>query len=413
MMRIADPMGDWLNRTHIGDCRELLAQMTADGVRVQTCVTSPPYFGLRDYGTASWRGGDANCAHRPGSQVADNKAPNANRSGIRPGSDATRCLKCGALRVDFQIGLERTPAEYVARLVEVFRLVRQLLLPDGTLWLNLGDCYASRGKPGSSNLAAIGAQFAGGGHKYDSLNKPERQMAPGFKAKDLLGIPWRVAFALQEDGWYLRSDIIEEVELYCPCGCGYILEERTWRWSQDRESIWVKPNAMPESVMDRPTRSHEYVFLLSKSERYYYDAQAIQEPVRSGPSDVRKMMEGLPRIGGKHKALIDAHSSASSATNVGRKRSVGDGRWRNRRSVWTVATTPFSGAHYAVFPRKLIEPCILAGSRPGDVVLEPFMGSGTLAETATNLGRQFIGCELNAKYVELHQLRRTTLGLPL
>jgi len=412
-MRIADPMGDWLNRTHIGDCRELLAQMTADGVRVQTCVTSPPYFGLRDYGTASWRGGDANCAHRLGNQVADNKAPNAIRSGIRPGSDATRCLKCGALRVDLQIGLERTPAEYVTRLVEVFRLVRRLLAEDGTLWLVLGDSFASSGRAGHSSLVALGERFTGGGHKHDSIDKPHRVLTQGLKSKDLIGIPWRVAFALQSDGWYLRSDIIEEVELYCPCGCGYILEERIWRWSQDRESIWVKPNAMRESVRDRPTRSHEYVFLLSKSKHYYYDATAIREPVRSGASDIRKMVEGLPRIAGKHTTLVDPYSSASSATNLGRKRSVGGGHWRNKRSVWTVSTTPFSGAHYAVFPRKLIEPCILAGSKPGHTVLDVFAGSTTTGQVATDLGRSYIGCELNPKYVELHKLRPTTMGLPL
>jgi len=169
----------------------------------------------------------------------------------------------------------------------------------------------------------------------------------------------------------------------------------------------------PESVADRPTRSHEYVFLLSKSSRYYYDAAAIRERVRSGASDIRKMIEGQPRVGGKHKELIDAWSAVSSGTNIGRKRSVGGGFWRNRRSVWTVATTPFHGAHYAVFPRQLIEPCILAGSRPRDVVIDPFMGSGTTGQVATDLGRQFIGCELNPNYLGLQDLRRTTIGMPL
>lgn len=358
-------MTDWLNRTHVGDCRDLLPRMIADGVRVQTCVTSPPYWRLRDYGVAG------------------------------------------------QIGLEATPAEYITQLVEVFRLVRRLLADDGTLWLVLGDSFASSGVPGRNNLAALSKRFRGGGKKRDALEKPRRVLAEGLKPKDLVGIPWRVALALQADGWYLRSDIIEEVELYCPCGCGYMLEERIWRWSQDRESIWVKPNAMPESVTDRPTRSHEYVFLLSKSERYYYNAAAVREPVRSGASDIRKMMEGLPRIGGKHKTLVDQYSSASSATNLGRKRSVGDGRWRNKRSVWTVATAPFAGAHYAAFPRKLIEPCILAGSQPGDTVLDVFAGSATTCQVATDLGRMYIGCELNSEYVCLEELRRTTLGMPI
>ena len=164
---------------------------------------------------------------------------------------------------------------------------------------------------------------------------------------------------------------------------------------------------MPESVRDRPTRCHEYLFLLSKSKAYYFDAAAIREPVTSGPSDVRKMLEGRQRIGGKHKTLVDAYSSASSATNIGRKRSVGDGRWRNKRSVWTVATTPFRGAHFATFPRKLIEPCIAAGTRRSDVVLDPFSGTGTTRQVAIDLGRHYVGCELSPAYVELERLRQS------
>lgn len=358
-------MPDWLDKTHVGDCRVLLQQMAADGVQVRTCITSPPYFRLRDYGMAN------------------------------------------------QIGLESTSAEYIAQLVHVFRLVRELLNRDGTLWLVMGDSYAARGTPGRSNLAELGKRYAGGGHKQDTLRKPPKALTDGMKAKDLLGIPWRVALALQADGWYLRADIIEEVEVYCPCGCGYVLEERIWRWSQDRELIWNKPNAVPESVKDRPTRSHEYLFLLSKSERYYYDATAIRERVRSNPSDIRKMIEGRPRIGGKHKSLVDHYAAASSSTNIGQKRSVGDGYWRNRRSVWTVATVPFRGAHFAAFPRTLIEPCILAGSRPGDIVLDPFIGSSTTGQVAVDLGRRYIGCELNPAYLELEQQRSTTLGMPL
>ena len=363
--RNLNTMTNWLNRTHIGDCRQLLERMAGDGVRAQVCVTSPPYWGLRDYGVAG------------------------------------------------QIGLEPSPGEYISQLVEVFRLVGRLLADDGTLWLVIGDCYAGTGVPGPSNLAALGARFAGGGHKRDALEKPRRVVPEKLKPKDLVGIPWRVALALQSDGWYLRSDIIEEVELYCPCGCGYVMEERLWRWSPDRELVWTKPNAMPESVTDRPTRSHEYVFLLSKSDRYYYDAAAIRERVKSGASDIRKMLEGLPRIGGKHKTLIDARAAASSSTNIGHKRSVGNGFWRNKRSVWTVATTPFHGAHYAVFPRKLIEPCILAGSRPSDVVLDPFAGSGTTGQAAIELGRAYIGCELNEEYARLEESRRTSPGMPI
>jgi DNA methylase len=280
MLSNALSMSNWLNKTHVGDCRILLRQMAADGVQVQTCITSPPYFRLRDYGVAG------------------------------------------------QIGLEATPGEYISELVQVFRLVRELLSPDGTLWLVLGDSYAGNGMPGQQNIAQLGQRYAGGGHKQDTVQKPPRALADGLKAKDLVGMPWRVALALQSDGWYLRSDIIEEVELYCPCGCGFVLEERLWRWTTDRDLIWCKPNALPESVRDRPTRCHEYIFLLSKSERYYCDAATIRERATSGPSDVRKMVEGLPRIGGKHKDLVDGHASASSDTNIGQKRSVGNGYWR-------------------------------------------------------------------------------------
>lgn len=358
-------MRDWLNNTHLGDCRVLMQQMATDGIQVQTCITSPPYFRLRDYGVSG------------------------------------------------QIGLESTPSEYIEELVGVFRQVRELLSSDGTLWLVLGDSYASSGSPGQQNMAQLGQRYSGGGHKQDTVQKPARELADALKGKDLVGMPWRIALALQRDGWYLRSDIIAEIELYCPCGCGFVLEERLWRYNSDREIIWSKPNALPESVNDRPTRCHEYIFLLSKSARYYYDAAAIRERATSGESDVRKMREGLPRIGGKHKDLIDDYAAASSGTNIGQKRSVGNGHWRNRRSVWRVATSPFSGAHFAAFPGKLIEPCILAGSRPGDTVLEPFMGSGTTRQVAQDLGRQCIGCEINPAYLTLEELRTTTTGMPL
>jgi DNA modification methylase len=268
---------NWLNRTHVGDCRDLLARMASDGVRVQTCVTSPPYFGLRDYG--------------------------------HPG----------------QIGLEETPAEYVAELVSVFRRLRDVLADDATLWLNLGDSYArgfGGGSPGPKSATNVGA------YRDRKLGR----VPPGFNGKDILGIPWRVALALQGDGWILRGDI-----------------------------VWHKPNPMPESVADRPTRSHEFVFLLAKSPRYYYDANAVKE----------RTDEGV----------------------------------RSRRSVWSIPTHPYRGAHFATFPPALIEPCILAGSKPGGVVLDPFMGSGTTAVVARSLGRQYIGCEINPAYVEMAEQR--------
>ena len=325
-------MTDWLNKTHVGDCRTLLPEMAAAGVRAQTCVTSPPYFGLRDYGVAG------------------------------------------------QIGLEASPAEYVEQMIAVFRTVRDVLSDDGTLWLNLGDGYAghSSGAPqtGVSERSSLrGNGHNGGAAKLKGMRRPARQSIDGVKPKDLLGIPWRVAFALQADGWYLRSDI-----------------------------IWHKPNAMPESVTDRPTKTHEHLFLLAKSERYYFDAEAIKEQGVSldeshksyRPNSARIAEEGRKEYSAKHQ--MSARSYAPK---------------RNRRSVWTVTTAPFSGAHFATFPRALIEPCILAGARAGDTVLDPFMGSGTTGQVATDLGRNFIGCELNPAYVELHDMRRTTIGMQI
>lgn len=309
-------MREWLNRTHVGDCRALLRAMADDGVRVQTCVTSLPYFGLRDYG------------------------------------------------VDGQIGLEPTPDAYVAQMVDLFRAAREVLADDGTVWLNLGDGYwTAKGAPGGVDEKQPARRgFA---------RPQDRPPPPGLKGKDLVGIPLRVAFALQADGRYLRSDI-----------------------------IWHKPNPMPESVMDRPTKAHEYLFLLSKSERYYYDAEAIREP-DSGQDHPRNVLDLREPTGG----LMSPHRGLRSAE--GRV-----GRGRNRRSVWTVPTTPFPGAHFACFPPALIEPCILAGCPAGGTVLDPFMGSGTTGQVATDLGRNFIGCELNPKYLALHELRRTTVGMP-
>ena len=306
-----------LNMTHQGDCRHLLPEFAAAGVKVRTCVTSPPYFGLRDYGA------------------------------------------------DGQIGLELSPDEYIAELVSVFGLVRNVLTDDGTLWLNLGDSYnAYNGGVGPSSSLSRGAQ-----------TEQRPQLASGYglkvksaKPKDLLGIPWRVALALQAHGWWLRSDI-----------------------------IWHKPNPMPESISDRPTKSHEYLFLLAKSERYFCDMEAIKEDgslQRSGNTQ-HKYVNGQ-QIHRTKSGFLDMRQKVYEKVN--------------RRTVWTVPTEPFTGAHFACFPKALIEPCVLAGAAAGDVVLDPFMGSGTVAEVATNLGRQFIGCELNAEYIKLHDLRKTTQG---
>ena len=284
---------------------------------VQTCVTSPPYWGLRDYGV--------------------------------PG----------------QLGLEATPEAYVARMVEVFREVRRVLRDDGTLWLNLGDSYAGgterhtgRNDTDRPTPGGRGGSFRGGARNVIDCR------AGNYKAKDLIGIPWMVAFALRADGWYLRSDI-----------------------------IWHKPNPMPESVRDRPTKAHEYLFLLSKRERYYYDADAIREPHsapfrKSGPGALRGQVEIRPR---GNLQTIDEQSYNPAG--------------RNKRSVWTVATAPYAGAHFATFPPALIEPCILAGAPAGGLVLDPFFGSGTVGAVARRHSRHYLGIELSPAYIALAEQR--------
>jgi DNA modification methylase len=284
---------------------------------VQTCVTSPPYFSLRDYGH------------------------------------------------DGQIGLEATPEIYVERLVQVFREVRRVLRDDGTLWLNLGDSYnAYNGNRGESATTFDKKRSA----KDNALPAGHGLTVKNVKPKDLIGIPWMVAFALRADGWYLRSDI-----------------------------IWAKPNPMPESVTDRPTKSHEYLFLLSKGPRYFYDADAIREDG-----------EGTWNHGGYRNGrsvYLGGKSFDNSTDEQGTAGAKPQEAGRNRRSVWTVATQPFPGAHFATFPPKLIEPCILAGSREGDTVLDPFSGAGTTGMVALRHGRSYIGCELNPEYVELSRER--------
>lgn len=295
---------------HIGDCRTLLAAMEPQSVHC--CVTSPPYFGLRDY------------------------------------------------NVEGQLGLEPTPDEFVAAMVTVFREVRRVLRNDGTLWLNLGDSYATDSKWGGSTggksakaLHGIG----GGGRNRTSVGLPD---------KNLIGIPWRVAFALQADGWILRQDI-----------------------------VWNKPNCMPDPTKDRCTRAHEFLFMLTKSKRYYYDAEAIREPAVSD----HKSGNGFKR---------DARVSYQNADGTARgneKQWDGIGGLRNKRSVWTVSTKPFKGAHFATFPPDLIEPCILAGCPAGGTVLDPFGGAGTTGLVAKQHGRNAILCELNPEYAAMARER--------
>lgn len=258
-----------------------------------------------------------------------------------------------------EIGLEPTPGEFIAKLVAVFREVRRVLRDDGTLWLNIGDSYNSH--PGQRKTTDAA------GEKQQSVRgaqaAPSRSVN-GLKGKDLIGIPWMLAFALRADGWYLRQDI-----------------------------VWAKPNPMPESVTDRCTKAHEYIFLLSKSPRYYFDHEAMKEP--SVTNDPRRPYTS------KGAKDLDGRSEWKS----GQARDKGDFSLRNKRSVWTVTTKPFKGAHFATFPPELIEPCILAGAPAGGVVLDPFFGSGTTGEVSQRLGRQWIGCELNPDYKPLQDER--------
>ena len=265
-----------------GDCRETLKQFAESGVRARMCITSPPYYGLRDYGNE-----------------------------------------------DSQIGLEESPEEFIQQLVEVFRGVRDCLTDDGTLWVNIGDSYYNY--RGGKGQALPKQSVANTNQDLPQGKNPRRgNKLKGYKEKDLIGIPWMLAFALRADGWYLRQDI-----------------------------IWSKPNPMPESMKDRCTKSHEYIFLLSKKQNYFFDVESIKEPTIDGKSLKRK------------------------------------------KSVWNVQTKPYKGAHFAVYPPELIEPAIFAGSEEGDIILDPFMGSGTTAMVSKSLGRHYIGCELHEEYGEL------------
>ena len=293
-----------------GDCKQNLSTFLPKTARM--CVTSPPYYGLRNYGDE-----------------------------------------------DKQIGQENTPEEYINNLVEVFREVREVLTDDGTLWLNIGDSYYNY-RPGKGSKTYPKQTLANNNQDLPVYTSKRGNKLEGLKEKDLIGIPWMLAFALRADGWYLRQDI-----------------------------IWHKPNPMPESVRDRCTKSHEYIFLLSKNKHYYYDNEAIKEPAKDwGTRDRTKGKYHNKGTG------LQPHSGLSKSYPT-----------KNKRSVWSITNKPYRGSHFAVFPPDLIEPCIKAGSEEGDCVLDPFMGSGTTAMVAKSLGRDYIGCELHEDYGNLIQQR--------
>ena len=473
-----------------GDVKEVLKEF--DDESVQCVITSPPYWGLRDYGTATWEGGDENCEHTINDGTYD---PKKGKVVERPdrSSDKSCCIRCGAKRIDAQLGLEPTPEEFVNNLVEVFREVKRVLRDDGTVWLNLGDSYAgSNGSRGiTENTPSVKSGDTLLSERIKGRNFTEHKdggmpiISPksiGLKHKDLVGIPWRVALALQSDGWYLRSDI-----------------------------IWHKPNPMPEPVKDRPTKSHEYIFLITKSAKYYYDAEAIKEKgsgripgnkvpqkgagmvgfeIRDGlleaqqkPQDSRNKRsvwkidkygdaeiesmyrQGIHRDRGKklittrpnlptQKEFVDFIREKTNAKELSEKSgiklstvehwfrydesgfaypSIEDwmiisdfvknenmhkqmtnvefhydsvkSNGANKRSVWSITTKPYSGAHFATFPEELPETCIKAGTKKGDVVLDIFAGSGTTLRVASKLGRKGIGIELNPEYIKILKKR--------
>jgi DNA modification methylase len=329
-----------------GDCREALEIIQAESI--QSVITSPPYFGLRDYGTARWEGGNPGCLHKaPGKGTKEFGNPEFNLN--RPSRKATKtsdyfyrgiCQDCGAIRQDQQIGLETDIEDYVNNLVEIFRKVRRVLKASGTVWLNLGDSYGSN--------------------------------------KQLNGIPWKVALALQKDGWILRSAI-----------------------------IWHKGNPMPESVKDRPTKSYEMLFLLAKSESYLFNADAIRERAVTSAAEAETKWKTRreDRGKGQKEGVYNGHTSATPFGNP--PNPLG----RNSRDVWTINPSPYKGAHFAMMPQELVRRCLLAGSGLGDLILDPFAGAGTTGLVACNYGRDFLGIELNGEYVKMAAERLGKAGI--
>lgn len=357
-----------MNKSILGDCRDVMRQLANDGVKVQTCVTSPPYYGLRDYGTGTWIGGDENCSHKRDSKYSENTITGHSNKLLTVGDAIYKdiCPRCGAVREDRQLGLEQTPNDYIIAMVEVFRCLWDILEDDGTLWLNIGDSYSSH-----KDCKSVGQTLAKGTSREDAhvmdlglsrVRDTKMLKSQGLKNKDLIGIPWMLAFALRADGWYLRQDI-----------------------------IWQKPNPMPESVQDRCTKSHEYVFLLTKSDKYYYDNEAIKEPATSTDNTDRD------------RDLSKLNNTPGRTRMAGLK--TNHYETKNKRSVWNIPTKSSSEAHFAVMPEELVEPCILAGSKVGDIVFDPFMGSGTVGRVAQALGRKWLGAELNPEYIKIQDKR--------
>ena len=329
-----------LNKIYCGDNLDILKTFPDNSINC--CITSPPYYGLRDYGTGKWIGGDPNCPHKRLSKYSPNTTTeHAQEELIGNVGDAiykSVCPLCGAVREDKQVGLEETPEEYIDRLVRIFREVKRVLKNDGTLWVNIGDSYNGSGKGRGADgvIRPSSLDTKQGTNKGSIRGVIAKTQIESCKPKDLIGIPWMLAFALRADGWYLRQDI-----------------------------IWHKPNPMPEGVRDRCTKSHEYILFLTKSSHYYYDYESMQEEAVTG-------------------------------NGIGK---------RNKRDVWTIKPSTFSGAHFATFPEELVKNCLIAGCPANGVILDPFMGSGTVGLVAKNNGRNYVGIDLNQNYVDMAEKR--------
>lgn len=386
-----------LNKVYLGNAIDIIRTFPDESI--DCVVTSPPYYGLRDYGTGHWEGGDPNCDHEAARRKTrfdyklDEKQASSKGTDVK--SYEKVCPLCGAVRVDEQIGLEETPEEYIDRLVELFREIKRCLKKEGTIWVNIGDSYLGGGWRNAEFNEHSGEIQKGSKGTYCGMTMPNlKGYVNGYKPKDLIGIPWMLAFALRADGWYLRQDI-----------------------------IWHKPNPMPESVTDRCTKSHEYIFLLSKSKDYYFDYEAIQEDA---------VTQADPRIGRReeYNGIRDGESGngqrafVSLKTKPRTKNCQYDGQApnsmhlrpemglkdeqyvvRNKRDVWSVPVRPNKETHFATYPESLIVPCIKAGTKEGGIVLDPFMGSGTTGIVARKLNRNFVGTELNPEYQKMAERR--------
>ena len=387
-----------------GNTLDVLKTLSDESV---DCVcTSPPYYGLRDYQTGEWIDGDENCKHKPHNTPGPNADVGNTISLLGRTPYKHYCPECGAIRVDQQLGLEDTPEMYVDNIVQVFREISRVLKDTGTVWVNLGDTYMGNG--GASRHLGYNDPKYENGRNGDHI-EPQAFKHNYIKPKSLIGIPWRVALAMQYEGWIIRSDI-----------------------------IWHKINPLPESVRDRPTKAHEYIFLLVKNQKYYYDIDAIREPfadgtlprLRRGVSDHHKWLNGadgqsahtmsIPRpnlnkiFGRTERKMLNTgfggdgpglHEHSGYFDKDGRPRFNEKGR--NRRTVWTVSVKPLKEKHYAAYPQELIEPCILAGCPVGGVVLDPFCGSGTTGIVALQNDRRFIGIDLNTEYLSITEKRLT------